>query len=92
MLKALIRLTESQEIDASGESLEEVHALLEEHRPEGFDLIKAPVAMSKSGGQITAVGTYHRRDTLQEITAPTMAELEAAVPDGWVILHVQTVG
>ncbi|GAA1323219.1 hypothetical protein ACFSWE_15610 [Leucobacter albus] len=91
MLRATIRLIETVELEASGESLEEVHAQLEVNRPEGFDLVKAPVKMGKTGGVITATGTYHRRDMLQEIEAPTMPELQAAVPEGWMMLHVQTV-
>ncbi len=91
MLRATIRLVETVELEASGESLEEVHAQLEANRPEGFDLVKAPVKMGKTGGVITATGTYQRRDQRQEIEAPTMAELNALVPDGWMMLHVQTI-
>lgn len=91
MLKATIRLVEHRAIEAEGDSLEVVHAELEAHRPEGFDLVHAPVAMGKSGGQITAMGTYHRRDTTQEISAATMDELRALIPEGWMMLHVQTV-
>lgn len=91
MLRATIRLTETIEIDVVGTSLEEVHELLSSQCPPGFDLVKAPVRMGKTGGEISALGTYHRRDTSQEITAPSMHELAALVPDGWTMLHVQSI-
>lgn len=88
MLRALLRLVETREFEAKGETLDEVHAELARNRPEGFDLTKAPVAMGAGGGGITAVGVYERRDTVQEISAPTMPALEALVPDGWIMLWV----
>ncbi|GAA1579108.1 hypothetical protein ACIFOC_00428 [Leucobacter aridicollis] len=91
MLRATIRLVETVELEASGASLEEVHAQLEANRPEGFDLVKAPVKMGKTGGVITAAGTYQRRDQTQVVEAATMPELNAKVPDGWQMLHVQTI-
>lgn len=91
MLRATIRLVETVELEVAGQSLEEVHAQLASSCPPGFDLAKAPVRMGKTGGQISALGTYHRRDTSQEITAATMSELSALVPEGWTMLHVQTI-
>ncbi|UTX53276.1 hypothetical protein [Leucobacter aridicollis] len=91
MLRATIRQVEVREVEVAGESLEEVHSQLAEQRPDGFELVKAPVKMTATGGTITAVGTYHRRDKTQEISAATRDELAALVPEGWTMLHVQTV-
>ena len=91
MLRATIRLIETIELEVAGTSLEEVHAQLTDRCPPGFDLVKAPVRMGKTGGQISALGTYHRRDTHQEITAASVEELTALVPEGWAMLHLQTV-
>jgi hypothetical protein len=52
-------------------------------------LTLAPVSMAKASTAITATGTYARRDEVQEIEAPSYAELRAAVPEGWQMLSVR---
>lgn len=91
MLRATIRQVEVREVEVAGDSLEEVHAQLSDQQPGGFELVNAPVKMTAAGGTITATGTYHRRDVPQEITAATREELAALVPEGWIMLHVQSV-
>jgi hypothetical protein len=59
--------------------------------PGGFELVNAPVKMTAAVGTITATGTYHRRDVTQEITAATREERATLVPEGWTMLHVQSV-
>lgn len=88
MLRASLRLIEKYETTVGGDSLESIHAQLAAACPEGFDLVEAPVKMGKTGGQISALGTYMRRDKTQQIEAATLPELEALVPEGWQILHV----
>ncbi|WP_448238907.1 hypothetical protein [Microbacterium paulum] len=39
---------------------------------------------------MTSTATIERRDGLREIEAPTIDELRAAVPDGWLLLSVRT--
>lgn len=89
MLTATIRRVETLSVDVAGEGLEAVQAELEAARPAGFDLVQAPVAMQKGKTAITARGTYERRDEMQEIEAPSYAELRAAVPAGWQMLSVR---
>lgn len=88
MLRASIRLIEKQEISVEGDSLESIHDQLTKACPDGFTLVEAPVKMGKTGGQITALGTYMRRDTTRDIEAATRAELAAQVPEGWQMLYV----
>ncbi len=89
MLTATIRRVETLTVDVAGEGLEAVQAELEKARPAGFELVSAPVAMQKGKTAITATGTYERRDEMQEIQAPSYAELRAAVPAGWQMLSVR---
>lgn len=71
-----------------GESLDEVHEQLAARTPEGFRLIKAPVAMAKASTEISATGTYARRDTIREVETATREEALAAAPEGWQLLHI----
>ena len=84
----MIRLIETQEVTVKGGGLPEIQELLEAERPEGFDLTKAPVAMKSGATELTAVGTFERRDQTQMIEADTMDGLRALVPDGWQMLYV----
>ena len=88
MLRATIRSTETRTTEVEGEGVEEIHALLDAQRPEGFELIIAPVTMSKASKTITATGTYERRDGVQMIEGETMDDLRSQVPEGWRMLHV----
>ncbi|WP_053352237.1 hypothetical protein [Leucobacter musarum] len=89
MLHATIRQIELVQAEVTGEGLPEVQEKLAAARPEGFDLILAPVAMLKGQTAISAVGTYARRDGLREIEAETLDQLRAQVPDGWQLLNVR---
>lgn len=84
----MIRLIETQEVTVKGGGLPEIQELLEAERPEGFDLATAPVAMKSGSTELTAVGTFARRDQTQMIEADTMDGLRALVPDGWQMLYV----
>ncbi|QAB18346.1 hypothetical protein Leucomu_10825 [Leucobacter muris] len=91
MLYATIRLAETHQVTVEGESLGEIQQHLREQCPDGFVLTLAPVSMAKASMAITATGTYERRDKVQEIEAPSYAELRAAVPEGWQMLSVRRV-
>lgn len=88
MLTGLIRPRESHSADVQGTSLEDVYALLEKERPEGFRLMKAPVRMIKGAPLIEATGTFARVDAPTEIEADDLDALLAKVPDGWQLLSI----
>ncbi|MBP1325327.1 hypothetical protein JOF28_000559 [Leucobacter exalbidus] len=88
MLHAMIRPVEEFKTEVKGEGLEEIYERLEEARPEGFDLILAPVAMAKGETAITAVGSFAKRDGLRVIEADNMVALRALLPEGWQMLNV----
>jgi len=46
--------------------------------------------MTAGSTALTATGTMQRRDGLREIEADTMTQLEALVPDGWMLLSVRS--
>ena len=91
MLIGLMRPVETQSFDVQGASLEEIHDNLMAHRPEGFDLISAPVVMAKRDTTINATGTFARRDQVTEIEADDLTALRAKVPEGWQLLSVREV-
>lgn len=88
MLRATLRKLDTHTVDVKGEGLEAIQALLAEHRPDGFDLVSAPVAMLKGETAITSTGTYARRDETREVEGETMAALREQTPEGWQLLHV----
>lgn len=87
-MRAMIRRVETQQVEVSGEGLPDVQAQLAAATPAGFDLVSAPVAMKSGSTAISATGTYERRDEVREIEGATMAELQAATPEGWQLLYV----
>lgn len=87
-MRATIRLNETLNINVEGEGLPEIQAKLEAARPDGFDLVNAPVKMNAGSTTLTAVGTFSRRDQTREIEGATMADLRAATPDGWQMLYI----
>lgn len=87
-MHGMIRLIETQEATVQGGGLPEIQELLEAERPEGFDLAVAPVAMKSGSIELTATGTFARRDQTRMIEAETMDGLRALVPDGWQLLYV----
>lgn len=89
MLIGAMRPRESRTADVQGTSLEEVYALLEKERPEGFDLVKAPVRMIKGAPLIEATGTFDRFDSPTEIEAADLDALVGKVPEGWQLLSVR---
>lgn len=88
MLVARIRQVETRTVDVRGESLDEIHDQLAAQRPDGFELVLAPVSMAKASTEITAKGTYARRDAIQDVSGATMDEIRAQIPDGWQLLYV----
>ena len=89
MLTGLIRPVETHTIDVEGDSLADVHGKLIAQVPAGWELTRAPVAMTAGSTALTATGTFERRDSIREIEADTMTQLEALVPDGWQLLSVR---
>lgn len=67
-----------------------MHQKLTAKVPAGWELTAAPVAMTAGSTALTATGTIERRDGLREIEADTMPQLEALVPDGWMLLSVRS--
>lgn len=89
MLTGLIRPVETRTITVEGDSLADIHAKLTAQVPVGWELTAAPVSMVKGSTLIRATGTMERRDSVREIEADTVAQLEAKVPDGWALLSVR---
>ncbi|WP_449280422.1 hypothetical protein [Leucobacter sp.] len=86
MLRATIRKLETVTHEATGEGLPAIQEQLKAACPQGFELTSAPVSKQTGAVAITALGTYARRDTLDEIEAESMDALRAAVPDGWQLI------
>ncbi|WP_217177018.1 hypothetical protein [Streptomyces sp. AC495_CC817] len=91
MLIGLMRPVETASFPVEGASLEEIQTRLEEHRPEGFDLVSSPVEMIKGAAVLKATGTFARRDQVTEIEADDLDALQAKVPEGWQLLSVRSV-
>ncbi len=91
MLIGTIRPRETTTVDVQGHSLAEVHDVLDQQTPAGFQLTDAPVRMSNGTTLLSAAGTFARRDNTHEIEAVDMASLRAQVPTGWVLLNVRSV-
>lgn len=89
MLTAAIRRTETITVAVAGEGLEAIHAALGAARPEGFDLVSAPVAMKAGTTAITASGVFARRDEPEEIKAETVEQLRELLPGGYQMLSVR---
>lgn len=90
MLTGLIRPLEIPSVDVEGDSLADIHAKLTVQVPAGWELTKAPAAMTAGSTALKATGTTKCRDGMQEIEADTMTKLEAKVPDGWQMLSVRS--
>jgi len=88
MLVGRIRPTSQVKVTVEGNSLEEVQRELEARRPEGFDLVHAPVRMRKGSITLDCTGVFAARTDVREIEAEDMAALRAKVPDGWQLLSV----
>lgn len=88
MLRATILSTETRTATVEGEGLESIREQLEAQRPNGFDLVLAPVKMAKASTEISATGTFARRDDVRELTGESLADLHSQTPEGWQILHV----
>jgi len=89
VLIGLMRPVETQTFNVEAEDLAGVQTELSAHRPEGFDLISAPVVMIKGAAVLKATGTFARRDQVQQIDADNMDALLAKVPEGWQLLNVR---
>ncbi|GAB3597077.1 hypothetical protein GCM10027408_07940 [Microbacterium tumbae] len=90
MLIGLMRPVETTSVAIEATDLADVQIQLAGHRPEGFDLISAPVEMIKGAAVLKAVGTFARRDHVTEIQADDMDALHAKVPEGWQLLNVRS--
>ena len=89
MLIGLIRPLETRSFDVESTDLAGVQEALAALRPEGFDLVSAPVQMIKGAPILKATGTFHRRDGIEQIEAEDMDALLARVPEGWQLLSVR---
>lgn len=85
-----IRPVETRTADVQAHSLADVHTVLEQQRPDGFELTDAPVRMSNGTTALSATGTFARRDGIREIEADDLAALRASVPDGWELVAVRS--
>lgn len=54
-------------------------------------MTSAAVKMSNGTTLLAATGTFARRDGARQIEAPDMSGINAAVPEGWTLLHVRSV-
>lgn len=84
-----IRPAETRTADVEAHSLADVHTVLENQRPDGFELTDAPVRMSNGTTALTATGVFARRDGAREIEGPDLAALRSLVPDGWALVSVR---
>ncbi|WP_053352726.1 hypothetical protein [Leucobacter musarum] len=92
MLIATLRKIETVTVEVKGEGLPEIQEKLAAERPDGFDLVSAPVAMLKGQTAITATGTFARRHGLIEIECESFDDARAKTPEGWQILSVRAAG
>ncbi|MDQ1205018.1 hypothetical protein [Microbacterium sp. SORGH_AS_0862] len=88
MLAGLVQPRETQTVEVTGHTLEDVHQQLVAKTPPGFVLAAGPVRMAKGTTELSATGTY-AATAVEEIEADDMAALEAKVPDGWRLLSVR---
>lgn len=89
MLVGTIRPADATTADVGAHSLAEAHEALRAASPDGFELVKASVRMSSGTTLLAAAGEFSRRDGAKEIEAPDMEAMRAAVPEGWMLLHVR---
>ncbi|MGM7670664.1 hypothetical protein [Microbacterium sp. A93] len=89
MLIGLMRPVETTSVDVEAADLAAVQTQLALQKPQGFDLISAPVKMIKGASTLKATGTFARRDQIQQIDADDMDALLAKVPEGWQLLNVR---
>lgn len=89
MLIGVIRPTESQEMAAEAESLDELQRSLETQVPDGWRLVHKTVTMPKGSTALTATARMARWDETREIRGEDMAALEAQVPEGWQLISVR---
>ena len=67
MLIGTIRPDETRTSPVQGEELDEIQPLVAAQTPAGWEIVEAPVAMSKKDTILTCEATIARRDGLQEI-------------------------
>lgn len=84
-----MRPRENRSVDVEAPDLAGIQEKLEQQRPEGFDLVSAPVEMIKGAASMKATGTFQRRDGIEQIEADGMDALLAKVPEGWQLLNVR---
>lgn len=89
MLIGLMRPVENRSFDVEAADLAGIQEALEALRPDGFDLVSAPVEMIKGAPILKATGTFQRRDGIEQIEADDMDALQNKVPDGWRLLSVR---
>lgn len=84
-----MRPVENRSFDVEAADLAGIQQELAILRPEGFDLVSAPVEMIKGAPIIKATGTFQRRDGVEQLEADDMDALQAKVPEGWQLLSVR---
>jgi len=89
MLIGTIRPRETRTITVQGEELDEIQELVQAQTPDGWEIVTAPVAMSKKDTILTCEATIARRDGLQEVTGATLDEIRASTPDGFQLISVR---
>lgn len=90
MLIGTVRPQETRTIVVQAEELDEIQDLIAAQTPEGWEITRAPVAMSKKDTILTCEATISRRDGLQEITAADLDEIRRLTPDGFQLISVRS--
>lgn len=88
MLAGLMRPTETREIAIEAPDLPALLARADQQAAEGWAVVDLKRIREKGLEGMRGTVTL-RRDELSEVTAPSMADLEAAVPEGWQLISVR---
>lgn len=91
MLIGTIRPIETLTITVQGEELDEIQELVQAQTPKGWEIVIAPVAMSKKDTILTCEATIARRDGIQEVTGADLDDIRANTPDGFQLISVRAV-
>lgn len=91
MIIGSIRPVETRAISVQGASLEEVYAAVAAQTPEGWELVAAPVEMSKTDSDLRCTATIARREPPTTLEAEDLDDLRRRLPEGYEILSVSQV-
>lgn len=89
VLIGTIRPDETRKITVQGEELDEIQDLVAAQTPDGWEITRAPVAMSKKDTVLTCEATIARRNGLQEIEGADLDALRSLTPAGFSLISVR---